>query len=232
MLIERKPIRLNRGKLVIDFASTEGKFFMLFTLFFVLYFILPWHGFGGWGLNQRLTLIILFVGIATFSLPKRPLLAYGFVGLMSVSSLSFSIYNFTWYERINKEYEDFASGINYVESNKTILPIISDIKGDSIRTEPFRGFWAYYHLEKGGIGPYFFAMQSNHPVTYKEEVKNYLKGRGLLPPRDANLDGKLQLEPYDYILVWRGNEDIFSKIRTSFQLIYKKGNLQIYKKGN
>jgi hypothetical protein len=232
MLIEKKPIRLNHGNLVFDFTTMEGKFFMLCTLFFVLYLILPWHGFGGWGLNQRLTLITVFVGIATFSLPKRPIFVNGFLILVVISSLSFYIYNLTWYRKINREYMDFASGINYIEKNKTILPIILDKKGDSVRTEPFRGFWAYYHLERGGIGPYFFAMPSNHPVAYKEQVNNYFKGPELLPPEVANLDEKLQLEPYDYVLVWRGNEDIISKIKTSFKLIYKKGDLQIYRKGN
>lgn len=230
MLKTIKPLKIENGKFILDFRTKEGQFLVLFILFLALYFILPWYGFGGWGLNQRLNLIIVFIGVATFCLPRRVFLIYGFIILISISSLMFYTYNFNWYKKIDRQYEDFASGIQYIEDNKIILPIILDIKGDSIHTEPFRGFWAYYHLKKGGVGPYFFAMPGNHPVTYKEEkVKQFLKNPFVNNFKSENLDVRSS-QLYDYILVWGKDKDIFSKIEKRFTLIYKKGNLHIYKK--
>lgn len=233
-MVSRGMIEFTRDRVGLDCRSNEGKVFFVMLSVLVLVFMLPSYGFGCWPVNTRLNLFIVFLGLAVFELPKNTFWKSASIGMAVGCSLTLFAYNGMWYLQINAQYKDYISGVDVIEPNKKILPVVVDRSGGSVRAEPFLGFYDYYYVMKGGVGPYFFAKKNVYPIFYREEAKDSLKAP-ILHPR-SNEEG-LRLEEaaglYDYIVVWGKDENIEASLEGMFRPIHKKGKLTVYanKKG-
>lgn len=104
--------------------------------------------------------------------------------------------------RFDREIRPLDTVLARMEPGRKVLPLVFDVEG-----EAFRGDWfldmlihtpAYYHAEKGGVGPYFQAL-TLFPVTLRPEVD--------LPAPSEYEAGKFRwaehAAPYDYLLAFR-----------------------------
>jgi len=98
--------------------------------------------------------------------------------------------------------------------------------GFSYNTFPFWHAWAYYHIAKGGAGPYLFSDQQQN-VFYINQLPR--------PPaptffKPEDFDIKDYLRTYEYVLIWGHNLLVEEKVENHYSLIHSEGKLKLYEK--
>jgi hypothetical protein len=173
---------------------------------------MPIEFFGLWPANARLSPFIIIAGlcacISIDFLRSKKVIFLGIVPLIIISILNTAFQ----YQKSDKELHKFISCIYKIPENKKVLPIIVDYTGSADHTTPFLNAWAYYHIRKGGIGPYFFAhpylRKDITPIRYKSEKR--LPNPGLFEAdkkESWNCDERVVFE-YDYLIVYGSSNSL------------------------
>jgi hypothetical protein len=208
----------------------------------VLYLALP-HIATGSDVSPRLRPLIVFclfcsAGV-TLSVRVRKLTsALALVtGIASVGLLCAS------FADLNRELDDFTSGVSLVRKGARLYPMVFDPRSPSILVKPFMHAWGYYGVERDVVTPFAFAWHptrfpfryrdlplhsagSDFPSDSEDEPYALLQGREcdavrrLAPSRSCQAirneteERLAQLgAAYDYVLTWRAPDDFASLLR-------------------
>lgn len=224
------------------FSKKYRNEFLILALILLLLFIASPPDLKTWAhFKIRFVPFIALFFVSWLEPPKKKRL---FLAITVIAAVLLAMLTFFNYYNINKEFADYSSGINVIERNKLILPITAkDLYGYTMR--PYEHFWAYYHIEKGGAGPYIFAGHSTHLISYRENMpvpqaiintqSFYWQPSSRITPSapgepypQFNFSREI-LSYYDYILLWgKSNEVESAVINSGFSLLYEKGDLKIY----
>jgi hypothetical protein len=143
--------------------------------------------------------------------------------LLAVGTLGLVARNAQAYARGGGEVAEYLRGLAAVEPGASLLPVDLDprLAGSRVALHA----WAYYHIGRGGWGPYAHAWRSQHPVAYR--------ARPWGPPEPVG-EGWLTAETerraaacYDYVLVWGGPAG-GSELTRGFVPVYGDGRLHIW----
>ena len=133
-----------------------------------LYLIVP-HIASGSDVAPRLRPIIIFcllcyAGVTLSRRARRWLTTIALVsGLAGATSLCFS------FHKLNRELDDFTSGIPYVRDGSRLYPMVFDPRSPSVLVRPFLHAWGYYGIARHVVTPYAFAWhESRFPYRYAE----------------------------------------------------------------
>lgn len=190
--------------------------FLSFSLFFVL---IPITFFGMWPANARLSPFIIIAGLCSCIPLKRSQNKKLIIVIIPFIIISVLVTTF-YYKKLDGKLSEFVSGICGIPVNKKVLPIIVDYKGSSNHTTPFLNAWAYYHILKGGIGPYFFAYpylrKDITPIRYKNR-KN-LPNFGLFNAEDKDFSNMERIIiNYDCLLIWGSTKKLEDYLKIEVQ---------------
>ncbi|MBI5267428.1 MAG: hypothetical protein HY851_09380 [candidate division Zixibacteria bacterium] len=205
------------------------KLFWLAVCLVAAMFILPLQISGVWPFNARLNLFIIMVALASLSATtvdqfKKPLLVVAIV--CSLACLG----NVWWhYRRMAAQIETYVSGVTHIEPNKNILPLTVDVSG-GWKHSPMSTVWAYYHMKKGGAGPYLFDLPHGQVVNYRHPKREQFPAPTLYPPRPADYKADEHARPYDYVLLWGADSSIQEELARNFQPIFNNLRLTVYRK--
>jgi uncharacterized membrane protein len=215
------------GQAVADRPSR--KLFWLAVSLVVALFVLPLQISGVWPFNIRLNLFIIVVALASLSVKtvdkfRKPLMTVAIVCALACLG------NVWWhYRQMSAQIETYVSGIGYVAPNKNILPLSVDISG-GWKHVPLSTVWAYYHIKKGGAGPYLFDLPHGQIVNYRRPKRELFPAPTLYPHRVEDYNGEAHSAPYDYVLLWGTDAMIEMEIARDFQPFFRNGQLTVYKK--
>jgi hypothetical protein len=198
----------------------------------VLYLVLP-HIVTGSDVSPRLRAPIVFclfcyAGVTLSARARRLVSALALVtGIASAGLLCAS------FSDLNRELEDFTSGIPLVRRGARLYPMVFDPRSPSILVKPFLHAWGYYGVERDVATPFGFAWHpSRFPYRYRDlpvhaeqgalpsdsedEPYALLQGREcdairrLSPSRSCDAIKRETEErlarlgaSYDYVLTWR-----------------------------
>jgi hypothetical protein len=206
----------------------EIRFLILMLSLFILYFLFPeYFGQFWWGINIRLVPFVFLLGLAAIPLPPAGRLFPKYVVPLLVSLMIYiPLHNWNWYRKFQLDFEDLVSGIDHFESNQTLLPLILDTARGSYNTYPFWHAWAYYHMAKGGAGPFLFA-DHQQITSYKIEFPRP-SSPTFFTPQSFNI--KHFYEFYEYVLIWGGEPTVERQTENYYSLVQQKGALKLYKK--
>ena len=210
----------------------EKKLFWLFLGLIIIYFILPYQMAAVWPFNVRLNLFILFIGLASVSMHNIEKVKKLILPSAIVFSLALLIYISFVYHHLSKKIETYTSGIEYVQPNRNILPLSIDVYGGCATITPFSTTWAYYHIAKGGAGPYLFHLPHGQIVNYKKPVKEVFPAPSLYPLRIDEFNTLEHSDPYDYFLIWGDFRNRERELEGEFELLYQNGDLKLFGKKN
>ena len=217
---------LKERRILISLKTKRGRFFLLWLSFLALFFLLPLHTPpGGYYANIRLAIFIFFIGLAWIQFPEDQALHKLITVLPIILSIISISYTYHKYNSLQDEFRDYLSGIKYIGWNSKLLPLIVQQYAETFNTKPFLHAWAYYHIAKGGVGPYFFARLSYHPILYRQDNRRMpAPGEGF-PDR---FSAEKHSHPYDFILLWGGTPKIRREVERRFKLIYSQGRMELY----
>ena len=208
--------------------NTETTFLILFFSLLILYFALPMN-FGGlwWGVNIRLVPFIFLLGLPAINLTISSKFLKTLMPAFIISLLVLLPF-YTWreYHRFQNDFRDLISGISHFRTNQTLLPLMIEPAGFSYNTFPFWHAWAYYHISKGGGGPYLFSDQQQN-VFYKNQLPHPPSPTFFQP---ENFDIKDYFRTYEYVLIWGHNRLVEEKVESYYSLVYHQGKLRLYQK--
>ncbi len=211
---------------LLSFVYNEPAFFIL-TILVIGFFVAPFEIAGWPKFNMRvLPFVFVFLLISVNPLLNRRInnLLLTTIIIISVSINAIMI---SYIFQINKEMNNYLSGISYVKNNKLILPIsISDYKVGRIR--PLHWAFNYYNFYKGGAtGRSLAYVTGRAPVRYKKSAAELFPR--FEPEQPAKADVQRIGEVYDYVLFWGIDEEIFNHFKKNgFELIHHREKLSLF----
>jgi hypothetical protein len=208
--------------------SPETTFLIISFSLLILYLALPVY-FGGiwWGVNIRLVPFIFLLGLPAIEIAISSKFLKTVISVFIICLLILLPF-YTWeqYDRLQKDFRDLISGISRFGSNQTLLPLMVEPAGFSYNTYPFWHAWAYYHIAKGGVGPYLFSDQQQN-VFYVSSLP-HPPSPTFFKPEDFDIKNYVQI--YEYVLIWGHNRVVEKKVESLYSLIHHQGKLRLYEK--
>jgi len=178
-------------------------FLLLAVVFCLLYVIVPPNMAGGGFIHQRIGLYPFLVVLPWLS-PRYPKGGAPVVGLAAIALavIHVGITVAPW-AKMNRELDDYTSGIPFVEKGATILPMqCPDEVVPGSRVNALRHAAGYYEMATGAIGLINYEAMTHHfPLLYKRD-RNPVLILGDLVGASALLQPWRYPVPIDYALLW------------------------------
>jgi hypothetical protein len=209
---------------------------LLFLALFAVYLVAPWGiGWFGW-VNDRLLILALVVLLAWVGdIPDKTwarVFGAMVVGLLLVNLLVLE-QNF---RRLNMALKEFTAGVSAVGPNEVLLPVISDLFGDSSKVGIFVNAANYYALGNGNVNiadyeAYFDAF----PVAIRKDFTVPVNSKDRL----LRIRGEPQLLDFcalasqvQLVLVWqKGGGDVPLSLARCYRRFFGDANsdLMLYR---
>ena len=204
---------------------------MFLVLFLsIVYFISP-RDILGWGkFNTRfLPFIFVFMLLAAEPFSKR-IFNRAFLGWIVTLSLVIITIISSYVVKLNKDLDDYLSGVPLMKKNPIILPLrLETYKIGKIR--PLHWAFDYYNVFKGGAtGRSVVTYIGRVPMKYKRPIEETFPHFDPKSPQDADMT-RIR-ECYDYILCWGEKSTDLHNIfeQNGFKLMHEQGRLTLYEK--
>jgi hypothetical protein len=174
----------------------------------------------------------MLVNAETFSIKRTSRIYLGLIIIMSISLYTLMTYHVV---QINKDLDDYTSGIAMVERNKNLLPVHLETYEVKM-VKPLHWAYIYYSISKDSVtykNP-IFVLPGRTPITYKKQIglTSSPEIHPLMPKRPEDADMDLIKEVYDYVLFWGRNSEVIDLFeRNGFNLIHEKGKLRLFSNG-
>jgi hypothetical protein len=160
---------------------------------------------------------------------------------------------------INHEIAEYTAGLSAVERGKSLLPLNFDPKIDRSRVvEPTLHAWGYYAVARDLVVPYLFNADKKVPrslIAFKKEwptppapaehTPRIIEESWICDAARKDFGKKVDCAPftelayatlmrqakaYDYVLTWRAPPDLPARLAASFDPIFERGRLRIYRR--
>lgn len=212
-------------------GKATGRSLVLFLALAAVYAAAP-AGAGGWWPVGPLVIPLLFCFPLAFTARPVSIRMKWFVtavaGAFLVLQTAILILE---YRPFSRRFAELENGWKSLPRGASVLPVVTDGRGGSRNTEPYLYFWAYYHLKKGGGGPYFFAYprleRKSTFLVYRDFTS--LPNPGLFRDYEDRLRTAVSSGAYDYIAVF-GVYEKLDIILSRYALFETAGKLAIYKR--
>jgi hypothetical protein len=176
-------------------------------------------------MKLRIVPFVVFMLLALAHIPRGPKIQSVIVGLLVASTIAVQIHMYLVYQRGSTEIQEVLAGIQAFPAGATLLPVIPDRSNRVGHTRPLLHVWGYYHLEKGGSGPYLFSVGNIHPVQYRNKPPAPTEGA------DVNLGTLTGFLPfYDTLLVVNANSSWKGVLQEDFYLIFANETTQLFQR--
>ena len=216
--------------------SQDNQFLLIFGVFTVFYFIMPWGmGSGAW-INDRVHLFIIPALLPFLSEDYHKYVRRGIVLVIVILSIAHLSISCRYYYSLDKSTREFTSGVDLIERNKTVLGLCSDFS-PGVKEAP-----SYTHPEY--VEPFVTVMDyyclSNNCVS----LSNYEARFDYFP-----LDWRIKHSGViDYIVAWKLDksnprtagdimpthgldvQEIADSLDTDYELIHSTENLKLYRR--
>jgi hypothetical protein len=215
-------------KIVINKPSLNKlRFIIVGVVIFTVYLFLPKAipNFDIWYVNSRLIPFFLLLPFLSVNLKINRFKENLFILLIVLASMFIFINTFIFFKGQNKLINHYISGIPVVHGNPKILPLTA--KTDD-RINPLGHAWAYYHIEKGGVGPYSFAGITYYPIEYLHKPdSSYLPSPG---ENSVELIDNNIISYYDYVFLAGKNDKVENIMaKGDFKKVYANNVLTIWR---
>jgi hypothetical protein len=209
-------------------STSEKAIFGAICVLTVFFFVTPMQFGSVWPFNLRVNLFLLILPLTLVSVELARRWKAIIVAAVTLTSLIIAGDVLIHYRIANSEIEDYLSGIPYVEQNSTILPLTFAAQYNFTGLAPMGHIWAYYHLAKAGIGPYFYR---DHLIDYRVDPKVQFPAPDPYPGVNPNdFDPDIHGQLYDYVIVYGRDDGLEQKLSGNFDMVYTRSLLSVYRK--
>lgn len=222
---------LSKNKLSI-YNSAENRNIFLLLIIGLIYYLAPWE-IVGWHKADVRIIPFIFIFILACGQPfNKERHRITFVLITSIISIIMFIHISQQLMQLDHEIKnEYLSGIDHIQKNKKLLPIIVD-KCKYKKINPYSHLFNYYGLYKGSMtGKSLACYNTISPVWYKDykEFPNFSK----FPTFNVFMLNKKNIEAirdaYDYVLLWGNNNKVESMfLNNGFNLIFENMRLHIF----
>ena len=216
--------------------SQDNQFLLLFGVFAVLYFIMPWGiATGGW-INDRVNLFIFPMLLAFLCEDYHKYIKRGIVVVMIILAITRLSISCRYYYPLDKSMKEYTSGVELIEKNKVVLRIASDASPNVQDSppfthvefvEPFAHAINYYCVDNGSISLSNYECKFNYfPLDWR------IKHSGVIDYIVAwKLDKSAPFACGDDINRTHGLDvqEITDRLDTDYKVIHSTENLQVYR---
>jgi len=217
----------------LSIESRDG--FLLVSLVCVLLYVLVPDGMSGGGfVSHRLSLYPFLFLIPFFRLPKWQWVNWGSSGVLVLIAFINLGYMINLYPKLDKDMQEFRSGLQKVTPNSRILPLIFDSRGQCHRIGMFLHAVGYYCAYTGGIEWDNYEANTNYfPVLFKPVLNDFRPDLTVIEGRPKEIEIEPYIDLVDFICTWSlpVGSPIQQRIEANYQLVFKNRRTRIYKRG-
>jgi hypothetical protein len=215
--------------------------FVITTSLAVTYFVTP-EKLAGWHeVNTRLVPFMLLMGLAcggsvASAATRRIRLAL----ISTVAVAAVIVYGLLAVEvvRMNRDIEEYVSGIPYFQPNSRLLSLHSE--NDAFgQVRPVTRAHEHYHIAKGGANGFSVARYDHLTLLWYRNppATTFPRFRTEAFPeyRTAAFDESLRhvSEAYEHVLIWGRADDLPARLKAAgFRLVHRQGRLQLFQNEN
>jgi hypothetical protein len=201
----------------------ENPFLVLAVGMGIAYLVGP--DFSGSHARVRWLPIAVLTALPGLHLPRRGLARAAVAAVLVASGVGLHVLNAAAFLDASRSVREYVSGVDAVEPGASILPI--DREDPLVGARPNLHSWAYYHLARGGWGPYIHAWVTEHPIAYRAIpwAPDQDIGRAALDQSTVERIAAC----YDYVLLWDGRGDGTAELGARFELVHESGRLHLWR---
>ena len=216
--------------------SRNDQFLLIFGVFTVLYFIMPWEMASGAWINDRVNLFMFPVLLPFLSEDYHKYIKRGIIVVMIILSIARLSISCRYYYPMDKTMKEYTSGVELIEKNKVVLGIASNASPNVKETpsfthpeyvEPFGHAINYYCVNNGCVSLSNYEAKYNYfPLDWR------IKHSGAIDYIVAwKLDKAAPFACGDDIMRSHGLDvqKITDSLDTDYDLIHSTENLQVYR---
>ena len=213
----------------------EDGFLLLSITCLILYITVPDGMSGGGFITHRLSLYPYLILLPwLYGTLKQPI-KWLSTTVLVVLALVNLVYLMRWYPMLDKDMKEFRSGVEAVEPNKTIMPLIFNNHGHCDRIGMFLHAIGYYCAYTKGVEWDNYEATTNYfPIMYKPALNSIRPNTGIIEGHPQDMDIAANVNLVDYICAWAMplNSAIQQRIEEHYKLVFEKGRTRIYRRLN
>ena len=211
----------------------EDGFLLLSITCLILYITVPDGMSGGGFITHRLSLYPYLILLPwLYGTLKQPI-KWLSTTVLVVLALVNLVYLMRWYPMLDKDMKEFRSGVEAVEPNKTIMPLIFNNHGHCDRIGMFLHAIGYYCAYTKGVEWDNYEATTNYfPIMYKPALNSIRPNTGVIEGHPQDMDIAANVNLVDYICAWAMplNSAIQQRIEEHYKLVFEKGRTRIYRR--
>ncbi len=211
----------------------EDGFLLLSITCLILYITVPDGMSGGGFITHRLSLYPYLILLPwLYGTLKQPI-KWLSTTVLVVLALVNLVYLMRWYPMLDKDMKEFRSGVEAVEPNKTIMPLIFNNHGHCDRIGMFLHAIGYYCAYTKGVEWDNYEATTNYfPIMYKPALNSIRPNTGIIEGHPQDMDIAANINLVDYICAWAMplNSAIQQRIEEHYKLVFEKGRTRIYRR--
>ena len=211
----------------------EDGFLLLGIICLILYITVPDGMSGGGFITHRLSLYPYLIVLPwLYGTLKQPI-KWLSTTVLVVLALVNLVYLMRWYPMLDKDMKEFRSGVEAVEPNKTIMPLIFNNHGRCDRIGMFLHAIGYYCAYTKGVEWDNYEATTNYfPIMYKPALNSIRPNTGVIEGHPQDMDIAANVNLVDYICAWAMplNSAIQQRIEEHYKLVFEEGRTRIYRR--
>ncbi len=211
----------------------EDGFLLLGIICLILYITVPDGMSGGGFITHRLSLYPYLILLPwLYGTLKQPI-KWLSTTVLVVLALVNLVYLMRWYPMLDKDMKEFRSGVEAVEPNKTIMPLIFNNHGHCDRIGMFLHAIGYYCAYTKGVEWDNYEATTNYfPIMYKPALNSIRPNTGVIEGHPQDMDIAANVNLVDYICAWAMplNSAIQQRIEEHYKLVFEEGRTRIYRR--
>ena len=211
----------------------EDGFLLLSITCLILYITVPDGMSGGGFITHRLSLYPYLILLPwLYGTLKQPI-KWLSTTVLVVLALVNLVYLMRWYPMLDKDMKEFRSGVEAVEPNKTIMPLIFNNHGRCDRIGMFLHAIGYYCAYTKGVEWDNYEATTNYfPIMYKPALNSIRPNTGVIEGHPQDMDIAANVNLVDYICAWEMplNSAIQQRIEEHYKLVFEEGRTRIYRR--
>ena len=211
----------------------EDGFLLLSITCLILYITVPDGMSGGGFITHRLSLYPYLIVLPwLYGTLKQPI-KWLSTTVLVVLALVNLVYLMRWYPMLDKDMKEFRSGVEAVEPNKTIMPLIFNNHGHCDRIGMFLHAIGYYCAYTKGVEWDNYEATTNYfPIMYKPALNSIRPNTGVIEGHPQDMDIAANVNLVDYICAWAMplNSAIQQRIEEHYKLVFEEGRTRIYRR--
>ena len=211
----------------------KDSFFLISLVCVVLYVLVPDGMSGGGFISHRLSLYPFLFLIPFFQLPKYQLTRWIVFSILILIALINFGYMINLYPKLDKDMQEFRSGLHQISPNSRILPLVFDSRGRCQRIGMFLHAIGYYCAYTGGVEWDNYEANTDYfPILFNPSFKDVRPNLSIIESKPREMKIAPYVDLVDFIYTWSlpVDSEIQKRIEANYQLVFEKQRTRIYKR--